>query len=92
MLPPSITHGLLSLASLSQEGKLEHIFTFSFKVDGEGNIADYDVKAGLIRHVTRVDYDSVDELLRTGSIQLSRPFEAPRTLQLAVYLYWRQMI
>ena len=79
MLPPSLTHGRLSLGSLSQEGKPEPVLTFSFKVDGEGNMADYDVKAGLIRNVTRVDYDSVDELLGAENIQLGRPFEAPRT-------------
>ena len=41
-------------------------------------MTDYDVKAGIIRNVTRVDYDGVDELLRTGSIQLGCPFEALR--------------
>jgi len=78
MLPPSLTHGWLSLSSLSQEGKPEPVLTFSFKVDGEGNMADYDVEAGFIHNITRLDYDSVDELLGTGSIQLGHPLKALR--------------
>lgn len=80
MLPPSLTHGRLSLGSLSWKGKPEPVLTFSFKVDTEGNIADYDVKAGLIRNVTAVDYDSIDGLLGVGATQLGRPFDAPTNL------------
>lgn len=77
MLPPSLTHERLSLGSLSWKGEPEPVLTFSFKIDAEGNMTDYDVKAGLIRNVTKVDYDGVDQLLGVGSIQLGRPFEAP---------------
>ncbi|OAX42185.1 RNB-domain-containing protein [Rhizopogon vinicolor AM-OR11-026] len=77
MLPPSLTHGRLSLGSLASKGKPEPVLTFSFKVDAEGNMADFDVKAGLIRNITTVDYDSVDKLLGFGAIPVGRPFEAP---------------
>ncbi|KAG1744013.1 uncharacterized protein EDB91DRAFT_1050833 [Suillus paluster] len=79
MLPPSLTHERLSLGSLSWKGKPEPVLTFSFKVDTEGNMVDYDVKAGLIRNVTRVDYDGVDQLLGNGGVQFGLPFEAPQT-------------
>ena len=55
-------------------------------------MADYDVKAGLIRNVTGVDYDGIDELLGrevSNSVAHSRHRQP---LQLPVYLYWRQMI
>ena len=79
MLLPSLTLERLRLASLFQEGTPEPVLTFSFKVYGEGNMADYDVKAGLIRNVTRIDYDGVDELLGTGSIPFGCPFDGPRS-------------
>jgi len=82
MLPPSLTHGRLSLASLSQEGKPEPVLTFGFKVDGEGNMADYDVKAGFIRNVTSVDYDSVDEPLEPEVSSLAAHSRHRETLQL----------
>ncbi|KAG1865434.1 hypothetical protein DFJ58DRAFT_770883 [Suillus subalutaceus] len=79
MLPPSLTHDRLSLCSHSRKGEPEPVLTFSFKLDAEGNIVDYDVKAGLIRNAKRVDYDSVDRLLGNGGVQFGYPFEAPQT-------------
>ncbi|KAG2138306.1 hypothetical protein DEU56DRAFT_736400 [Suillus clintonianus] len=79
MLPPSLTHERLSLGSHSRKGEPEPVLTFSFKVDAEGNMADYDVKAGLIRNVIRVDYDGVDQLLGNGGVQFGYPFEAPQS-------------
>ncbi|KAG2341792.1 RNB-domain-containing protein [Suillus weaverae] len=75
MLPPSLTHDRLSLGSNSRKGEPERVLTFSFKVDAEGSMVDYDVKAGLIRNIVRVDYDSVDRLLGNGGAQFGYPFE-----------------
>jgi hypothetical protein len=79
MLPPSLTHNRLSLCSHSRKGEPEPVLTFSFKLDAEGSIVDYDVKAGLIRNVKRVDYDSVDRLLGNEGVQFEYPFGAPQT-------------
>ncbi|KAG2139200.1 uncharacterized protein EDB93DRAFT_1298861 [Suillus bovinus] len=79
MLPPSLTHNRLSLGSHSCKGEPEPVLTFSFKLDTEGNMVDYDVKAGLIRNVKKVDYDSVDRLLGKEAVQYGYPFEAPQT-------------
>jgi exoribonuclease-2 len=76
MLPPSLTHERLSLGSLSSKGKPQPVLTFSFKVDAEGNMADFDVRAGLIRNITTVDYDGADKLLGIGTVQIGRPFGA----------------
>lgn len=79
MLPPSLTHNRLSLGSYSRKGEPEPVLTFSFKVDAEGRMVDYDVKAGLIRNVKRADYDSVDRLLGNRGAQFGYPFGAPQT-------------
>lgn len=79
MLPPSLTHNRLSLGSYSRKGEPEPVLTFSFKVDAEGTMVDYDVKAGLIRNVKRADYDNVDRLLGNGGVQFGYPFEVPQT-------------
>ncbi|KAG2092304.1 uncharacterized protein F5147DRAFT_779698 [Suillus discolor] len=83
MLPPSLTHDQLSLGSHSRKGEPEPVLTFSFKINAEGNMVDYDVKAGLIRNVKRVDYDSVDRLLGNGGVQFGYPFEAPQTPEIS---------
>ncbi|KAF8843724.1 RNB-domain-containing protein [Paxillus ammoniavirescens] len=85
MLPVSLTQSQLSLGAKSQSGQPEHVLTFSFKIDSAGNMADYTVRAGLIRNVITVDYDSVDHLL--GSIkkhETFRPFDLERRSSLCV--------
>ncbi|KAG2365581.1 hypothetical protein BDR07DRAFT_1276798 [Suillus spraguei] len=79
MLPSSLTHDRLSLCSRSRKGEPEPVLTFSFKVDAEGNMVGYDVKAGLIRNVKRVNYDSVDQLLGKEGAQCGYPFGALQT-------------
>lgn len=76
MFPTSLTRSKLSLGSRTKYGEPEPVLTFSFKVDPVGNMVDYDVRAGLIRKVVAVDYDSLDHHLGTRSpAQASRPFE-----------------
>ncbi|KAG2048411.1 RNB-domain-containing protein [Suillus hirtellus] len=83
MLPPSLTHDRLSLGSHSRKGEPEPVLTFSFKINAEGNMVDYDIKAGLIRNVKRVDYDSVDQLLGNGGVQFGYPFGSPQTPEIS---------
>ncbi|KAF9243436.1 mitochondrial exoribonuclease [Melanogaster broomeanus] len=72
MLPTSLSQAIMSLGAKSQLGQPEQVLTFSFKLDSAGNIADYNVRAGLIRNVIPVDYDSVDHLVARTPCASSR--------------------
>ncbi|KAG6333024.1 hypothetical protein ID866_6068 [Astraeus odoratus] len=77
MLPVSLTQSKLSLGVGCKVGQPEQVLTFSFKVNAAGNMVDYDVRAGLIRNVRTVDYDSLDHILRTPNpARPSRPFDS----------------
>ncbi|PFH53044.1 hypothetical protein AMATHDRAFT_138267, partial [Amanita thiersii Skay4041] len=66
LFPPSLMHSPkygLSLGSKRQQGVPERVLTFSCKLDSALNIVDYKIRAGLIRNLKLVDYDTVDREL-----------------------------
>ncbi|KAH7884412.1 hypothetical protein F5I97DRAFT_1889378 [Phlebopus sp. FC_14] len=76
MLPTSLVHTKLSLGASSKLGEPEPVLTFSFKLDPTGNLAGYKVRAGLVRNITTLDYDSMDKLLGlTKEGLINRPFD-----------------
>ncbi|KAF8639409.1 hypothetical protein AX17_001500 [Amanita inopinata Kibby_2008] len=66
----SPAHGL-SLGSGREQGIPQRVLTFSFKIDAGTNMLDYKVRAGLIRNIKVIDYDSVDRAL---GLQVKRFF------------------
>ena len=69
-------HGL-SLGSDALNGAPNKVITFSIKVDGNANILDYTVRAGLIRNIKKTTYDSVDQALGLPPIVKLYPFGPP---------------
>ena len=69
-------HGL-SLGSDALNGAPNKVITFSIKVDGNANILDYTVRAGLIRNIKKTTYDSVDQALGLPPTVKSYPFGPP---------------
>ena len=67
------THGL-SLGLRARNGSPENVLTFSAKLNSNGRILDFTVRAGLIRNVKVIDYDSVDAGLGIGQTIYSYPF------------------
>jgi len=76
MLPRSLVHGPLSLSS-SEAGSVYRVLTFSFKVDPEGSITDYQVRPALVRNLHRLDYDSVDLAMGIPPPRKEYPFGVP---------------
>jgi len=75
MFPRSLTRTLLhSVGDMTADGKPERVLSFSFKVDGTGDIVDYKVRAGIIRNVRRATYDIVDLVLGQVPYQPRYPF------------------
>ena len=70
------THGL-SLGSDALNGSPNKVLTFSIKVDGNANILDYTVRAGLIRNIKITTYDSVDRALGVTPAVIGYPFGPP---------------
>ena len=67
------THGL-SLGLRARNGFPENVLTFSAKLDPNAKILDFTVRAGLIRNVKVINYDSVDAKLGVNEIVRSYPF------------------
>ena len=67
----------LSLGSDAMNGSPNKVITFSVKVDGNANILDYTVRAGLIRNIKKATYDSVDQALGVPPAVLVYPFGPP---------------
>ncbi|KIM84340.1 hypothetical protein PILCRDRAFT_68191 [Piloderma croceum F 1598] len=75
MLPQSMMRTMIhSVGELATAGKPERVLSFSFKVDGTGDIVDYNVRAGIIRNVHRTTYDAVDYSLGRTPFQVIYPF------------------
>ena len=70
------THGL-SLGSDALNGAPNKVITFSIKVDGNANILDYNVRAGLIRNIKKTTYDFVDQALDIPPPVIGYPFGPP---------------
>ena len=67
----------LSLGSDALNGLPNKVITFSVKVDGNANILDYTVRAGLIRNIKKTTYDSVDQALGVLPAEIGYPFGPP---------------
>ena len=67
----------LSLGSDALNGSPNKVITFSVKVDGNANILDYTVRAGLIRNIKKTTYGSVDQALGVPSAEIGYPFGPP---------------
>lgn len=77
LFPKSLVHHPvhgLSLGIRSKNGIPDRVLTFSAKLDSAGNIVDYAVRAGLVRNVNRISYDSVDVALQIPSPLFEYPF------------------
>ncbi|KAF7979166.1 hypothetical protein HWV62_43429 [Athelia sp. TMB] len=75
MLPQSAMHTLVpSVGDSNRTGEPERVMSFSFKVDGTGEITDYKVRAGIIRNVTRTTYSAVDLALGASPHNAYYPF------------------
>jgi exoribonuclease II len=70
------THGL-SLGSDALNGLPNKVITFSVKVDGNANILDYTVRAGLIRNIKKISYEAVDQALGVPPPVIGYPFGPP---------------
>jgi hypothetical protein len=73
-------HGL-SLGTKSKNGVPDRVLTFSAKIDPEGNMTDYAVRAGLVRNVKVINYDSVDATLGIPPPIVQYPFGGAPTSQ-----------
>ncbi|KAI0077041.1 RNB-domain-containing protein [Panus rudis PR-1116 ss-1] len=71
MLPSTQEFQKCSLGS-SKENKT---LTFSFKVDPEGEVTSYKVRAGIVRNIHVLNYGSVDAALGLPNSDPVRPFE-----------------
>ena len=67
----------LSLGSGSLSGAPKNVISFSIKVDGNANILDYTVRAGLIRNMKKTTYDAVDQALGLPPLLKGYPFGPP---------------
>lgn len=67
----------LSLGSDAMNGSPNKVITFSTKVDGNANVLDYTVRAGLIRNIKKATYDSVDRALGVPPAAIGYPFGLP---------------
>jgi exoribonuclease II len=93
MLPQSAMHVLIhSLGDMAAIGKPERVMSFSFKVDGTGDIVDYNVRAGIIRNVHRTTYDDVNRVLGETTNSLSYPFGGQPPPPPAMHLNEQQQI
>ena len=65
LFPRSLMHSPIHGLSLGskEEGVPDRVLTFSAKVDQNANILDYKVRAGLVRNVKTVNYNTVDRAL-----------------------------
>ncbi|KAF8813327.1 RNB-domain-containing protein [Phlegmacium glaucopus] len=71
----------LSLGSDARNGLPNKVITFSVKVDGNANILDYTVRAGLIHNIKKATYDSVDRALGVPPAVTGHPFgNIPKTI------------
>ncbi|KAL4256713.1 RNB-domain-containing protein [Pleurotus pulmonarius] len=75
MLPRALMSHGLSLGSALQRGEPQRVLSFSGKIDADGDIVDYKVRAGIISNVKTVDYDSVNAALALPTTQRQTPFE-----------------
>ena len=87
MLPEFLVRDKLSLGNAARTGQAEKVMTFSAKVDPSGDIADYRVRAGIIRNVRILKYDGVDAAMSFLSHDPTFPFgrrtkSLPTTLNL----------
>ncbi|TRM64300.1 hypothetical protein BD626DRAFT_401140 [Schizophyllum amplum] len=64
LLPPSLVQHPVFGASLGgKRERPDRVLTFSTKVNAQGTITDFAVRAGLARNVKKLSYDSVDAAL-----------------------------
>lgn len=77
LFPPSLIHNHihgLSLGNRSGAGLGDRTLTFSTKLDRDGNILEYKIRAGIIRKVRKVTYAACDKLLGFEPLVKSYPF------------------
>jgi exoribonuclease II len=78
LLPESLVSGKLSLGNTATSGEAENVMTFSAKVDSNGDIVDYKVRAGIVRNVHILKYDDVDTAMSFHSPDTTFPFGRPQ--------------
>ena len=82
LLPTSLVqHPDLGWSLGSQKGKPTKTITFSGKINGDGELVDYKVRAGLINKVRIISYDAANKILGydpVASNDIWRPIGGPK--------------
>ncbi|KAF8969206.1 hypothetical protein BDZ97DRAFT_1796568 [Flammula alnicola] len=77
MFPKALMHDPkfgLSLTDSSMTEEPNRVLTFSIKLDGQANILDYKLRAGILRNVRKTSYQDVDLALGYSTPQKGYPF------------------
>jgi exoribonuclease II len=77
MLPKTLISGKFSLGNGATNGGAENVMTFSAKVDSNGDVIDYKVRAGIVRNVHTLKYDDVDTTMSFHPPNTTFPFGRP---------------
>ncbi|KAF9048602.1 hypothetical protein BJ165DRAFT_1343662 [Panaeolus papilionaceus] len=64
----------MSLGDGVKHGRPDKCITFSAKIDGQGNILDYKIAAGLLRNIKKISYVAVDKALGVDTPKPATPF------------------
>ncbi|KAL1724443.1 hypothetical protein EV715DRAFT_244987 [Schizophyllum commune] len=81
LLPTSLVqHPVIGPSLAGNRGRPDRVLTFSSKIDADGNLKDYAVRAGLAGNVKKMTYDAVDAALGLPRNLPAFPFGAPSTL------------
>ncbi|CEG66468.1 hypothetical protein RMATCC62417_03045 [Rhizopus microsporus] len=73
MLSDTLSGKKFSLGSTAQKNKhgSQYAFTFSAKIDNQGNLLDYKVRPSLVRNVRKIYYDDLDKFLE-GKVEIKK--------------------
>ena len=63
MIPELLSSDLISL----KENELRHVVTYSFEIDKDGNVIDYNFKKNIIKVNKNMTYDEFNQILKNGS-------------------------
>ncbi|KAL1739599.1 hypothetical protein HDZ31DRAFT_49113 [Schizophyllum fasciatum] len=82
LLPTSLVqHPTLGSSLAGNRGRPDRVLTFSSKVDAEGRLQDFTVRAGLARNVKKFSYDAVDAALGIPRSLPAFPFGMPSIIR-----------
>ncbi|KAI8377062.1 hypothetical protein EDC96DRAFT_494361 [Choanephora cucurbitarum] len=75
MLDQELSSKKLSLGDTAHTNKLgsQYALTFSTRIDQHGNLLDYKVRPSLVKNVTKIYYDDLDEFLKPKAYAMHDP-------------------